>query len=150
MKWMNVGVLAVVFLSVIEAAPTALEEENSLRLPTTSVPTRYHVKLSFSVSGSRTVTGSVTIYIDIVENTDTITLHSKGLAISSLKLASNPGDEIAQTYDFEPEKDFLHIFASRELLAGEKVVLDISYTGQLQTNLLGIYRSTYKVGTATR
>lgn len=151
MKWISGVLIAALLSNAVEAAPTvALGEENFLRLPKTSIPTRYDLKLAFSVIGSSAIAGNVKIVIDIIENTDTITLHNRGLHVSSVKLATNLLEEIDQTFSFEPEKDFMHVVASRVLLAGEKVTLEIIYTGQLQTNMLGIYRSSYKANATTR
>lgn len=146
--WWKSGIILVVFLSVAKAAPTPFALDTSI-LPGTSIPTYYDVKLTFNVFGSSTLSGVVRIYVQIINNTDTVTLHSRGLTIQSLKVILNSVG-LESEYSYEAENDFLHIKVSQELLEGERPYVDITYTALLQTNLLGIYRTSYKADGSTR
>lgn len=150
MKWIKSGIFILVIISVITAAPMPLEADSSKVLPKTSVPFHYDLNLSLSAIGTSTVKGVVTIEIEIMEDTETLTLHNRGLAIDNITLTAS-GTELEQEHELEADKDFMHIkVLSRQLLKGEKVSAEITFTGSLQTNLFGIYRTSYKVNDSTR
>lgn len=146
--WWKSGIILVVFLSVAKTAPTPFVLDASI-LPGTSIPTYYDIKLSFNVFGSNTLSGNVAINVQIINDTDTLTMHSRGLTIQSIKVTLN-SVEIENEYHIDDENDLLNIRVSRELLEGEKPRVFITYTALLQTNLHGIYRTSYKTSGSTR
>lgn len=151
MKWSKSGILFMALLSTAVTAPTPFED--SLRLPRSSFPLNYELTINAPGAhfGQRPFSGTVRISVEIAEDTDTITLHNRELNIQSVKLSDSGSQQLAQTYELESEKEFLHIHASSRLLVrGERVSVEISFSGQLQLNMIGFYRSSYKVNGATR
>lgn len=153
MEWIKKGIFLLALLSVSRAVPIPFAGGDDSRvLPVTSVPNHYDLKLALSVDDTIKTSGVVKIQIEILEDTNVITLNNRGLDIVSIKLLieSEP-DEIHTTFDIDSDKDFMHIQVdSRELLRGEKVSAEITFTGTLQTLLLGIYRTQYKFNDAIR
>lgn len=148
MKWLKSGVFFLVILSLSRAAPAPkADDDESLRLPHTSVPVSYDIALKTDVhESSRVFTGTVKIEIEIKETTDFITLHNRQLVIdhASVKLTSSVGGELPVTVTEDAAKEFLHIESvSRTLQPGETYTLEISYSGQLQQGTSGFYRSSY-------
>lgn len=146
-----VGIILVVFALSVWSAPFAEDEESS-RLPKTSIPLSYDLTLKTRVKvNQRSFSGTVKIGIEITENTNVITLHNRGLSVQSVKLIAADKTEIPQTHDFEAVKDFMHVRVdSRELLIGEKFSLEIAFSGNLQLDNTGFYRSSYRVGSNIR
>lgn len=153
MEWIKSGIFLLELLSVIRAVPIpfAIGDDSRL-LPVTSVPNHYDLKLALSVDGTRKTSGVVKIQIEILEDTNVITLNNRGLEIVSIKLLiEKEPDELYTTVEFDSDKDFMHIQVdSRELQRGEKVSAEITFTGSLQTILLGIYKASYKFNDAIR
>lgn len=144
--WWKTGIILVIFLSVAKTAPTPFASDASI-LPGTSIPTYYDIKLN--VFDSSPLSGVVRINTQIVNNTDTLTLHSRGLTIQIIKVTVN-SLLLESEHQHDAEKDLLHIKVSRELLEGENPTVEITYTALLQTNLLGIYRTAYRANGSTR
>lgn len=124
----------------------------SLRLPKTSKPITYEVNLKTGVhNGSRAFEGSVVITLVIVEATDTVIIHSKRLTIKDLVLLDSSDKEVALTYIEVPTRDFINIEIIRRILnPNEQYTLKISYTGFLNGETSGFYRSSYQLDGVTR
>lgn len=146
-----VKIFLVLFLTSTWAAPFA-DDDESLRLPKTSIPLSYDLTLKTKVNvNQRGFTGTEKINIEIIKNTNVITLHNHGLSIQSVKLVDGDKVEIPQTHVLEAEKDFMHIeIGSRELLVGEKFSLEIAFSGFLQLDNTGFYRSSYRFENSIR
>lgn len=152
MKWLISGILFVVLVATATAAPTPFADDDPLRLPKTSKPISYDLTLTTNVhSGTRAFSGTVKIEIEIVTNTDVLTLHNRGLTVGTVKLLDVSGAELRSSVTQETDKEFVHVQSdSRSLIAGEKVNLEIEFTGQLSTGTSGFYRSSYTIGSETR
>jgi hypothetical protein len=150
MKWLKLGILFVVFVSSGLGAPTPAADD-PLRLPKSTVPISYDLTLTTRVkSGARPFTGVVKIEILVKEATSTITLHNKQLTVESMKLFAESRNEIEATLRLEADKDFMHVDAGRVLAVNERLTLEIAYSGELQLDMRGFYRSSYRVGSVTR
>ena len=123
-----------------------------LRLPKTSKPISYEINLKTGVhNGSRAFEGNVVINLEIVEATDTLIVHSKRLNIIDLVLLDSSNKEVALTYTELPIKQFINIEIIRRILnPNEKYTLKVSYTGFLNTETSGFYRSSYQLDGVTR
>lgn len=153
MKWLKGGILFVAVLSAVLAAPTPFADEDSFRLPQTSRPIHYDIELKTDVhSGQSAFQGKVKIDIEIVEDTNVITLHNRGLKNLDVKLFDAASAPVAlATLREDVDKDFLHIETeTKNLLAGESYTIEITYDGILQVGTSGFYRSSYKVDGETR
>jgi aminopeptidase N len=151
MKWLKSGFIFVVILSSIWAAPLpAADEDDSSRLPKTSIPLSYDITLWTNVhSGAREFNGKVSIIIDVLEETDKITLHNHGLVVQSenVKLVAynseEDGDEFTIETSEDTSKDFFHITTASKIEIG-RYRIEISYKGQLGLDMNGFYRSSYR------
>lgn len=150
MKWLKLGLIFLVFVTSTRTAPTPAADD-PLRLPHSTIPISYDLTLMTRVkSGDRVFSGDVKIEIEVKEETNTITLHSKQHEVISWKLTADGGSEITATPRFEEDKDFLHIETSRVLAVNEKLTLEISYLGLLQLDMRGFYRSSYREGNSIK
>lgn len=150
------------FITLINCGPTLtksakvknFKETNDLklRLPKTSKPIAYEVNLKTAVhNGSRAFEGNVVIKLVIVEATDTLIVHSKSLKINDLVLLDSSDKEIALTYTELPTRQFINIEIIRRVLnPNEQYTLKVSYTGFLNTDTSGFYRSSYQLDGVTR
>lgn len=129
-------------------------DDDSLRLPKSSVPVHYDIDLTTNVhTSSRALTGSVKIDIRVVENTDSITLHNSGLTINEVKLFNAAETELAVVSRAESDKSFLIIEGAETplgLQAGSQYRIEISYRGNLGVGTDGFYRSSYTADGVTR
>lgn len=121
-------------------------EESRLRLPKTSVPTMYKIRLDcrYVHNGSLPYTGEVSIDISITKTTDRIMFHSKRQTINELKVFDRIGNEI-KILDFtlQTSADSLTIYFMQPLMAGSQINVNIKYSTSLLTSSTGFYRTSY-------
>lgn len=159
MKCLNIGILCLVILSTVSAAPlapAAEEDEVDGRLPTTTTPSHYEIQLLTDIhNGRRRFEGSVRILVDVAgdvpADTTVVTLHNRNLVITEgeTKVLDSTDGNIFESIS-TGSNDFLYLHLTRPLVAGEKLTIEITYTGNLQTNMAGFYMSSYRVGSETR
>ncbi|CAO1388277.1 unnamed protein product [Diamesa serratosioi] len=140
--------------SFIENALNRLDaDENKLRLGTTSMPNSYKLVLQTNVdSGSRLYSGDVSIELTIMENTETIMLHSKEQTINDLKVFEIDGVTPVPLikYSLYSLTDTLTVYFMNEAVAGSVYILKISYSAVLGIGSAGFYRTEYKINNETR
>lgn len=127
------------------------EVDLSWRLPKTIYPLSYQIELETSVhdEGSREYSGNVIIFLDVKETTNTIVLHSKELNIKDVLITSDLAF-LSPRFHFDETRDFLIIEADDTLEAGSQIAVLIEFSGQLQLQGVGFYRSEYKIDGETR
>ena len=129
------------------------------RLPTDLVPSHYDVKVSFQfvteLDDSFPYDGEVTIEINCVKTTSKLVLHINEIDIdnSSLSLTGVSDSSFGELKAFRWSNDFTREFfvadLTKELKAGESYRLFMKYTGYLQDDDRGFYRSSYTRNGAT-
>ncbi|KAJ8733131.1 hypothetical protein PYW08_001429 [Mythimna loreyi] len=125
------------------------------RLPRTTEPEYYTVNLTPHLKYNETPTtfeGDVTIEIKALQSVQQIQLHCNDLTIDpnsvSVALKTNPAVNIiattGQDYTCTTES-FLKINTAQPLQVGDTIryIVKMSFTGRLQTNMRGFYRSWY-------
>ncbi|KAJ0178640.1 hypothetical protein K1T71_005415 [Dendrolimus kikuchii] len=125
----------------IDNAPT------NLRLPTYVKPTRYYLKITpYIYEGNFTFDGEVSIVLTVLNETEQITFHGVDLVLHDVKLYGNEdGKQVIVTRRIEdPQRHFQTLYLAEMLVVGKQYVLNISYTGILNDNLHGFYRSSYE------
>ncbi|XP_070509761.1 aminopeptidase N-like [Chironomus tepperi] len=129
------------------------DEEQQLRLPQTSEPQMYRIKLNVPQiqNGGLGFTGDVSIDIMIKQTTDRIMFHSKQQTINELRVFDRFGNEI-QVLDFSIQTagDSLTIYFLDTLSAGTKITVNIKYSANLLTASTGFYRTSYVENGQTR
>lgn len=116
----------------------------SYRLPNTTIPQMYSVGLTFRDDVS--FLGSVNIKINILENTNVITLHSSVLILNtSLTKSDMHGKAVAHTHDIDVEREFLLIKTTEEILQKDSIMwLTVNYIGYISTSNEGVFRKSFK------
>ncbi|XP_058836977.1 uncharacterized protein LOC131693281 [Topomyia yanbarensis] len=123
--------------------------DDSYRLPKTSIPTHYEVQLSTEIhTGNRNFGGSVLIHLTVLEATNDIVVHHRGLVVQTAKLVSVPSaggnpvqlNDPQWTYDSRVEQ---LTFTSDSLLNPGNYQLTITFNGRLSNNEDGFYISSY-------
>ena len=126
----------------ISPAPIDSSGADAYRLPRTVVPTRYHLVIEPDLAAF-TFAGSCATTIDVLEATDTVVLNAIELAISTASVVGPDGTTVTTDridLDEQTERAALHF--DRPLTPGQHV-LHILFTGILNDQLHGFYRSTF-------
>ena len=113
--------------------------DNPFRLPRHVVPTHYDIHLEPDLE-TFTFTGSVGIDIDVTSATSSVSLNTTEIDIKSVTLTS--GHVVSEiSYDEELERATLAL--SDELKPGSYRI-EMEYTGTINDQLRGLYRSAFK------
>jgi len=125
-------------------------EENmrdiNVRLPTNIRPSSYMIHLiPFIIPDNFTISGHVEIDLDVSEPSDNITLHIYDITVHErdvtvLKEDGGMVDIVGHSYDEERQFYIIHL---AEAPASPKLQLSIFFTGVLNDELAGFYRSSY-------
>lgn len=118
-----------------------------LRLPTTVKPEKYYLSIvPYIFEGNFTFDGIVSIVIVAINTTTEITFHGVELVLHEVRLyTKDEGKEITiMKRKEDPPLNFHTITLEKGLEAGKQYVLNITYTGLLNDNLHGFYRSSYE------
>ncbi|XP_055909905.1 aminopeptidase N-like [Eupeodes corollae] len=141
----------VVFLCCFTNSPTKssevhLQTPSSIRLPTSIQPIKYNLHINSSIhENNLDFSGNVAIEIVVRETTSEIVLHAKQLRdlVISLKEDRSRRRFSNLKYSLQEDKDFLRISTPKTLNVGERYRLEIIYTGKIQEEFQGIYRTSY-------
>src|SRR3954454_8097495 len=111
-------------------------------LPTNVRPTHYDLRVEPDMAGAKEFAGEVVIYLDIVENTSSISLNMCDLVVSDTKVFTTGGEEIQVTEtSYVEETEVMTVTLEKGLAAGVKVTMQQTYTGSLLHHAVGLYRS---------
>ncbi|XP_075145643.1 aminopeptidase N-like [Haematobia irritans] len=120
------------------------------RLPTSIQPDRYKLKVITHLENPANLTfnGQVSIRFLALEDTKNITLHAQNLTIdeSRIQLKSYADKKLRMCtngIDIIPEQDYYIIHLSEPLRKGEMYKVKLYFTGILNEQLHGYYRSSY-------
>ncbi|XP_022120582.2 aminopeptidase N [Pieris rapae] len=118
-----------------------------VRLPNSIKPDRYYLKLTPYIFDSNfTFDGEISVVITVRNDTNKVTFHGVELVFHTIGLfKKDDGKEIEIEQRTEDIERQFHILVTAETLkAGQQYVLNITYTGILNDNLHGFYRSSYE------
>ncbi|XP_064551050.1 aminopeptidase Ey-like [Drosophila montana] len=123
---------------------------NYFRLPTALRPRKYVLRVLTHLEDPENLRfeGSVKIKFEVMENTRNITLHAKNLTINQSQITlrdtsiDNRKNCIAST-EVNTAHDFYVMRMCDELNAGEIYELTMPFSGELNRQLEGYYRSSY-------
>lgn len=128
----------------------AHQEIVTYRLPNQTIPELYTITLNFEDFHDEQMkfTGDVLISILVVEDTDTITLHSSGLVIDSgsTTLITSQNVLIPHTLELLPEYELL-IFKTTNVTLKKDLILRLyinNYEGTIGSSIAGVYRGSYQ------
>lgn len=116
--------------------PTTIDESiaTSYRLPNNTWPLHYDIYLRTSIhTGHNMFNGVVRINVDVLENTNSITLHSRLHLIQGLNLFTVNGSDYdtVLTFTYDSDLEFLTILSSTELVSGQELILQVTFIGIL-------------------
>ncbi|CAH0703041.1 unnamed protein product [Spodoptera exigua] len=119
----------------------------NLWLPKQVKPEKYFLNITpYIYEGNFTFDGEVTIHLAVVEETKEITFHGVELTIHDIKIHEKDDDHliyiVRQLEDVPRNFHILTLGSSLEV--GKQYILSIKYTGILNDNLHGFYRSSYE------
>lgn len=119
------------------------------RLPNHTHPETYDISLSTRVDKNIfDFNGFVRIGIVVDQTTNEIVLHARQLVVSNVRLVrfsgSVPIDVRLSPHNYEVVPEFLRIRTDNiNLMAGDRLSLEITYSGTLRADEAGFYRSSY-------
>lgn len=120
------------------------------RLPSDTKPVSYKIKLTPNiVENAFTFTGEVDIEFKVEKATKRVTFHIEDITIieDKIKIKSTavPAEPIEVVATIQDEiKNFYTIVLKNELKKDSSYILSLSYGGNLNDELRGFYRSSYK------
>lgn len=118
-------------------------DEFSYRLPNHTFPVHYDVNLRTSIhEADFHFTGNVNILVNVVEETDSIILHSNNNFINEVTLSSG-GSSIPITIEIDVTFQQIRILPAITLPANTEYNIYIDFDGFLRTDQSGFYRSSY-------
>jgi aminopeptidase N len=112
------------------------------RLPRSVVPTRYDLELATDLA-TASFEGRVEIAVDVVEPVEQLVLNAIELDIAEVRV---DGSDVH--WHLEPDTERLVVSPAGGLQPGT-VSLNVSFSGTLNDQLRGFYRSTFKDGAGT-
>ncbi|XP_022834841.1 aminopeptidase N [Spodoptera litura] len=119
----------------------------NLWLPKQVKPERYFLNITpYIYEGNFTFDGEVTIHLIVIEETKELTFHGVELTIHEIRIHEKDDDHliyiVRQLEDVPRNFHILTLGSSLEV--GKQYILSIKYTGILNDNLHGFYRSSYE------
>merc|ERR1711962_408781 len=122
------------------------EKVTDVRLPTHLNPVSYDIyALPFRIPDNWTIAGLVGINLEVREECDNITMHISDILIheSEVRVSFGEGELEIAGHGYDEERQFYIIYLGERLQAGATITVGISYTGNLNPDLVGFYRSSY-------
>uniref|UniRef100_A0A182VK77 Aminopeptidase n=1 Tax=Anopheles merus TaxID=30066 RepID=A0A182VK77_ANOME len=120
---------------------------DSYRLPNTTVPTHYTLRLDTDIHREIfDYTGNVQIRINVLEATDQIVLHSSRSEITHVQLRNGVGLNVTvKNFELDDDKEFLVVNVGTTLQPNTGTyTLEIDFTNSIARNdQAGFYRSSY-------
>ncbi|KRK04209.1 aminopeptidase Ey isoform X3 [Drosophila yakuba] len=152
MSAMKCFLWVVLVISLDLSSANSISSYNHYRLPTALRPQKYYLRILTLLENPDDLrfAGSVQIVIEALENTRNITLHSKNLTIDESQITlrhisgSGSKDNCVSSTSVNPTHDYYILHTCRELLAGNVYKLCLPFSAELNRQLFGYYRSSYK------
>ena len=120
------------------------QETVSYRLPNNTRPELYLLSLNLGqfYDEDLSFSGNVLITIRVLENTDTIVIHSAVLVINTF-LFTDKNVPISHTVDYDSKREFMTVKTNYVLEKDSFVRFDVKYTGTIGSSIAGVYRGSY-------
>lgn len=128
--------IAVCFVAVCAQA--------SIRLPANTRPLNYNIELNVNIhNGTLPYEAKVEIKIAVDIAANAITLHNKGLIVTTARVIDKNGEDSFVSFSLDAERDFIFINVDKALIVGDEYTLEISFKGSIATSSAGFYRMSY-------
>ncbi|HET7523267.1 MAG TPA: M1 family metallopeptidase [Acidimicrobiales bacterium] len=112
------------------------------RLPLVAQPERYEMELSIDIEHSE-FSGRETITLNVVEATEVLVLNSVELSIGEATLVTPAGESLEPQVTLDEETQRVRLTFDRRLTPAEGYGLTLVFSGSLNEQLRGLYRSTF-------
>ncbi|ALC47157.1 SP1029, partial [Drosophila busckii] len=146
--------VASALLCLVAANPAVY---NYYRLPSSLRPQKYNLRILTHLDDEKALRfeGTVKIRMEVLKNTNNITLHSKNLTIdeAQIKLSDTKNAKQANCItktESNPHHDYYVMHTCQELKAGAIYELTMPFEAELNRQLEGYYRSSYKDPTTNK
>lgn len=139
----------------VHVAQSVTENTTDYYLPDNVIPREYYIRLTpFILPSNSTFNGKVKIIADVMKTTSKIVLHAdldiRNVAISSINDdLSSIRLEITKITKTE-KYQFLNLISKSPIRVGTKISIEISYTGTLNSQSVGFFKTSYKFKNETR
>ncbi|XP_068081869.1 uncharacterized protein [Anabrus simplex] len=158
MKTLRLPLAVCYVLTFCSFAANIADASDSYRLPLEVLPYSYSIQLvPYLDEGDSTrqftFDGNVSIIVQAQRSTSSITLHAADMELHGLPTIIEVGSgRVFRVSNVTRDltKDFLVIHLAESLSQGRTYRVDIDYTGNLNDNLDGFYRSSYEVNGTKR
>jgi len=127
--------------------PYGFSSPERFRLPGTVVPTHYRLTLEPNLK-NLTFIGSVEIDIIVREKTDTVMLHAKEIGVTAASVKRGGNEVPIRAVQQDIKKMELSLDLGECLNAGEEAVVSLQFSGVLNDQMDGFYRSKYTVASS--
>ncbi|KAG5305888.1 AMPN Aminopeptidase, partial [Pseudoatta argentina] len=137
------------------------KKDIDIRLPRDIVPDLYELWLiPFIWKGNFTFHGEIKILVNVTNDTNNVTLHAVDIKIDesftsireySSNNKSNNKTTVIRIMEQKNDTDRqFHVIRTSKLKKGKQYIVHLKFTGYLNDDLHGFYRSSYTVGNQTR
>ena len=114
----------------------------NIRLPKIAIPHRYEINLDIHLEDF-SYTGKEVVFLEIVDETKELQLHSLGIDIENAFIENDSGEHIEASINYLPEEEkVLLIFEDKVTQGDWQLYLDFKAT--IVDELRGFYRSSFK------
>lgn len=118
--------------------------EFSLRLSDHIVPSSYDIFVTTDIhEGLFDFNGTVIIHVNVLQDTSLIFLHSYLLTLNDVKVSTIDGNILNTSFVMNEETHQVRIDTLQTLEANQEYVIEINFGGNLRTDDVGFYRSSY-------
>ncbi|KAL3422673.1 aminopeptidase 2 [Phlyctema vagabunda] len=118
-------------------------------LPSNLKPTHYDLRVEPDTEEAKEFDGSVSIAIDVIEETSSIVLNAVDLEILETEVIADGKKIPVGGLDFDAATERMTIRLEQELSVGAKVLFKQTYKGSLLHSGLGFFRSPVKIDNKT-
>lgn len=125
------------------------QQMSIFRLPPHTKPIKYDLKITPNLSGKFDFWGSVKIIIKAISSTRTVYLHSKNLQIKEFKVAKN-GRKLDAGIKIDAVNEIIVVQLDEELVPPDTYEMYFNFSGILNDDMRGFYRSSYTVDGQTK
>ncbi|QIX00043.1 hypothetical protein AMS68_005560 [Peltaster fructicola] len=127
-----------------DALSGSVNTQNREVLPTNVKPLHYDLTLEPDLE-KFTFRGTVAIELDVVEDTTSVSLNTLELEIQEAKVTS-AGKTVSSSpkLSYNEDTQTTKVEFDQHIPAGSKAMLTLNFTGALNDNMAGFYRSSYK------
>lgn len=125
------------------------QPEKLFRLPNDVIPILYSLKMVPNLFGNFDFIGEVNIDLKVEIPTTKVVLNCYQLNISSVEIFRNKR-KLETNYTVSSTDQIVIIHTKQKMFRSNDIRLNVTFNGILNDEMIGFYRSSYKVGNTTK